>query len=158
MVLLSGIASAQTLTLLTPVSSRMPTGSEFRAVDASGKVYVGTVIAQPARRFLRRGSVLLRFADPVRLVNSDPEGVIRPSPNKQLIFLGTTPLIAKIADDSVDGAIGGGKARFVALGASILIYGAGKRRRSPPQSRRQAGSAVRTLDLAPIPVGLLIKE
>jgi hypothetical protein len=30
-------------------------------------------------------------------------------------------LIAKIADDSVDSAIGGGKARFVALGASILF-------------------------------------
>jgi len=38
-----------------------------------------------------------------------------------LILLGTTPLIAKIADDSVDSVIGGGKARFVALVASILF-------------------------------------
>jgi hypothetical protein len=65
--------------------------------------------------------VLLRFYDPVHVVNSDPEGVIRAGRKKQLIFLGTTPLIAKIADDSVDGAIGGGKSRFVALGASILF-------------------------------------
>ena len=120
-VLLSTIAAAQPLTLLTPVSSKMPTGSEFRAVDKSGKVYVGTLITRPARRFLRRGSVLLRFYDPVHLVNSDPEGVIRAGRKKQLILLGTTPLIAKIADDSVDSAIGGGKARFVALGTSILF-------------------------------------
>ena len=120
-VLLSTIATAQSLTLLTPVSSKMPTGSEFRAGDNRGKVYVGTLITKPARRFLRRGSVLLRFYDPVHVVNSDPEGVIRAGRKKQLIFLGATPLIAKIADDSVDSAIGGGKARFVALGASILF-------------------------------------
>jgi hypothetical protein len=120
-VLLSTIAAAQPLTLLTPVSSKMPTGSEFRAVDNRGKVYVGTLITRPARRFLRRGSVLLRFDDPVHVVNSDPEGVIRAGRKQQLIFLGSTPLIAKIVDDSVDGAIGGGKARFVALGASFLF-------------------------------------
>jgi hypothetical protein len=99
----------------------MPTGSEFRAVDGVGKVYAGTLITRPARRFLRRGSVLLRFHDPVHLVNSDPEGVIRAGHKRQIILVATTPLIAKIADDSVDGAIGGGKARFVALGASILF-------------------------------------
>jgi hypothetical protein len=119
--ILSVFAHAQTLTLLTPVSSKMPSGTEFRAVDTSGNVYVGTVIARAARRFMRRGAVMLRFADPVHLVNSDPEGVIRPSHRRQIIFLGTTPLIAKIADDSVDGAIGGGKARFVALGAGLLF-------------------------------------
>lgn len=122
-VVFSGIVSAQTLTLLTPVSSKMPTGSEFRAVDDSGKVYAGTVVARAARRFLRRGSVMLRFSDPVHLINADPEGVIRPGRKRQLIFLGSTPLIAKIADDSVDGAIGGGKSRLVALGASILFLG-----------------------------------
>ena len=99
----------------------MPSGSEFRAVDGHGRIYVGTLITRPARRFLRRGSVLLRFYDPVHVVNSDPEGVIRAGRKQQLILLGSTPLIAKIADDSVDGAIGGGKARLVALGASILF-------------------------------------
>lgn len=120
-VVLSAASLAQPLTLLTPVSSKMPTGSEFRAVDREGKIYAGTLIARPARRFLRRGSVLLRFYDPVHVVNGDPEGVIRAGRKKQLILLGTTPLIAKIADDSVDTAIGGGKARFVALGASVLF-------------------------------------
>jgi hypothetical protein len=121
LVLLTVFAAAQPLTLLTPVSSKMPTGSEFRAVDGSGRVYAGTLITRPARRFLRRGSVLLRFYEPMHVVTNDPEGVIRAGRKKQVILLGTTPLIAKIADDSVDGAIGGGKARFVALGASILF-------------------------------------
>jgi hypothetical protein len=97
--ILSAFVSAQSLTLLTPVSSRMPSGSQFRAADGAGRVYLGTIIARPARRFLRRGSVMLRFADPVHLVNADAEGVIRAGRKKQLIFLGTTPLIAKIADD-----------------------------------------------------------
>jgi hypothetical protein len=118
---LSASSLAQPLTLLTPVTSKMRSGSEFRAVDSAGKIYGGTVITRPARRFLRRGSVLLRFYDPVHVVNGDPEGVIRAGRKKQVILLGTTPLIAKIADDSVDGAIGGGKARFVALGAGILF-------------------------------------
>ncbi len=121
LVLLSTASLAQPLTLLTPVSSKMPSGSEFRAADSAGKVYAGTLITRPARRFLRRGSVLLRFYDPVHVVNSDPEGVIRAGRKQQVVLLGTTPVIAKIADDSVDGAIGGGKARFVALGASILF-------------------------------------
>ena len=121
LLLLPVLAGAQPLTLLTAVSSKMPSGSEFRAVDDSGKVYAGTVVAKPARRFLRRGYVLLRFYEPVHVVNSDPEGVIRPGRKKQLILLGTTPLIAKIADDSVDAAIGGGRARWVALGASVLF-------------------------------------
>jgi hypothetical protein len=120
-VALSLASVAQPLTLLTPINSKMPSGSEFRAVDGTGRIYAGTLITRPARRFLRRGSVLLRFYDPVHVVNSDPEGVIRAGRKKQLIFLGTTPLIAKIVDDSVDGAIGGGKSRFVALGASILF-------------------------------------
>jgi hypothetical protein len=123
LVLLPAIAVAQPLTLLTPVSSKMPTGSEFRAVDGLGRVYAGTLITRPARRFLRRGSVLLRFHDPVHVVNADPEGVIRAGHKRQIILLGTTPLIAKIADDSVDGVISGGKARFVALGASLLFMG-----------------------------------
>ena len=119
--LLSVAVGAQPLTLLTPVSSKMPTGSEFRAVDSSGRIHAGTLITRPARRFLRRGSVLLRFYEPMHVVTSDPEGVIRAGREKQLILLGTTPLIAKIADDSVDSVIGGGKARWVALGASILF-------------------------------------
>ncbi len=118
---ISALAAAQPLTLLTPISSKMPSGTEFRAVDDCGKVYAGTVIAHPARRFLRRGSVLLRFSDPVHLVNSDAEGVIRPGRKRQFVLLGSTPLIAKIADDSVDGVIGGGKSRFVSLGASFLF-------------------------------------
>ena len=99
---LSASSLAQPLTLLTPVTSKMRSGSEFRAVDSAGKIYGGTVI-------------------PRHVVNGDPEGVIRAGRKKQVILLGSTPLIAKIADDSVDGAIGGGKARFVALGASILF-------------------------------------
>ena len=40
----------------------------------------------------------------------------RPVHRKQIILLGTTPLIAKVIDDAVDTSIGPGKARLVALG------------------------------------------
>ena len=44
--------------------------------------------------------------------------MMHPSRKKQIILLGTTPLIAKIADDAVDTSIGAGKARLVAAGAA----------------------------------------
>ena len=81
-IVLSAGVLAQPLTLLTPVSSRMPSGSEFRAVDSAGKNYAGILITRPARRFLRRGSVLLRFYDTVHVVNADPEGVISRGPQE----------------------------------------------------------------------------
>ena len=119
--MLAMTASAQSfhVTLMNEVSSKMKSGESFTAKDeASGKVYTGRIITQRARNFLRRGWIRLSFDQPIRLVDPNGEGTMHPSRKKQLILLGTTPLIAKIADDAVDVSIGAGKARLVAAGAA----------------------------------------
>jgi hypothetical protein len=113
-------ASAQTLTLLTPISSKIPQG-KFEAKDAAGQTYHGTFISQKAGRFLRRGSVQLRFDESLAIVNNNSEGTIRAGRKKQLIVLGSSLALAKIADDSVDAAIGASKARLVALPVALTL-------------------------------------
>jgi hypothetical protein len=68
-------AQTATLTLLKDLSSKLPTGTEFTARDAAGKVYKGHVVTHPAQRLLRRGSMSLVFDDPVVPVTKDREGV-----------------------------------------------------------------------------------
>jgi hypothetical protein len=67
-------AQTATLTLLKDLSSKLPTGTEFTARDAVGRVYKGHVVTHPAQRLLRRGSMSLVFDDPVVPVTKDPEG------------------------------------------------------------------------------------
>jgi hypothetical protein len=108
-----------TLTLADPVSSKMPDGSRIRFMDeSSGRVYHATVHTHRARNFLRRGSVRFEFDEPVTIVKA--EGVVTSGGKKQIIVLGSLPLVAKLADDAVDGAVGAGKARWVALGAAVI--------------------------------------
>ena len=52
----------------------------------------------------------LRFDEPLSVVNNNAEGTIRGGRKKQLLIIGSASAIAKIADDSVDGAIGARKA------------------------------------------------
>jgi hypothetical protein len=123
LVLVAACASGQSfkLTLMNEVSSKMKSGEAFSAKDeASGEVYTGRIITQKARNVLRRGWIRLSFDQPIRLVDPNGEGVLHPGRKKQLILLGTTPLIAKIADDAVDVSIGAGKARLVAAGAVVV--------------------------------------
>lgn len=48
-------AQAETATLLTAVSSKMPTGTEFTAKgNQSNHIYHGVVVTQKARNFFRR--------------------------------------------------------------------------------------------------------
>ena len=78
--LLCGISDAQTvtLTLQQDLSSKLPSGTAFTANDPAGKIYRGKVITHPARRVLRRGSMILIFDDPVVPVTKTPEGVFQP--------------------------------------------------------------------------------
>ena len=127
LLLLAITASAEPtyLTLLNEVSSKMATGSPFSARDeASGKIYTGYVVTQKARNFLRRGWIRLTFDEPIRVVDPTGEGVFHPGHKRQIILVGTTPLIAKLADDAVDTSIGSGKARVVgaAAGAGALFF------------------------------------
>ena len=66
----------------------------------------------------------LVFDDPVVPVTKDPEGVFRAGNKLRLLKLGGSLVAAKLADDAVDGTIGAGKARYVALGvaAALIIF------------------------------------
>src|SRR6266576_256694 len=120
------LADAQpvTLTLLQDLSSKLTTGSTFRASDSAGKLYSGHIITHPAKRLLRRGSMMLVFDEEVVLVTKDTEGIIRAGNKVRLLKLGGSLAAAKLADDAVDGAIGATKARYVgaAVSAALIIF------------------------------------
>jgi len=122
-VTLGTMSTAQTVTLVLQeeVSSKLPTGTTFTAMDAAGKIYHGHVVTHRARRFLRRGSMTLVFDEPVLPVTKDPEGVLRAGNKMRLLKLGSSLAAAKLADDAVDGAIGATKARYVGLAAGVAL-------------------------------------
>jgi hypothetical protein len=114
-------AQTTTLTLLGDLSSKMPTGTVFTAKHGAGKVYSGHLVTHPTRRLLRRGSMSLVFDEPVVAVTKDREGVFRAGNKMRLLKLGGSLAAAKLADDAVDGAIGAGKARYVAVGVATAL-------------------------------------
>jgi hypothetical protein len=120
---LGAMSSAQTvpLVLQQDVSSKLPSGATFTAMDSAGKIYHGHVVTHAARRFLRRGSMTLVFDEPVLPVTKDPEGVFRAGNKMRLLKLGGSLAAAKLADDAVDGAIGATKARYVGLAAGAAL-------------------------------------
>ena len=122
-VLLAKIGAAETVTLILQedLSSKLPTGTSFTAKDSAGKVYHGHVVTHPARRLLRRGSMLLVFDEPVLPVTRDREGVFRAGNKNRLIKLGSSIAAAKLADDAVDTSIGATKARYVAIAVSAAL-------------------------------------
>ena len=126
--LISMVAIGETqtvpLTLLVDVSSKLPTGTRFRARDSAGRIYHGHVVTHPAKRFLRRGSMILVFDEDVAPVTKDPEGIFRAGNKIRLLKLGGSLAAAKLADDAVDGAIGATKARYVgaAVSAALIIF------------------------------------
>lgn len=120
---LSTMSSAQSVTLVLQedVSSKLPTGTTFTAMDSAGKVYHGHLVTHRARLFLRRGSMSLVFDEPVLAVTKDPEGVFRAGNRMRLLKLGGSLAAAKLADDAVDGTIGATRARYVGLGAGAAL-------------------------------------
>jgi hypothetical protein len=123
---LGAISDAQTvtLTILQDLSSKLSTGTAFTARDAAGKVYNGHLVTHPARRLLRRGSMILVFDDPVVPVTKDPEGVFRAGNKMRLLKLSGSLAAAKLADDAVDGAVGAAKARYVGacVSAALIVF------------------------------------
>lgn len=124
-IFLSAISNAQTitLTLMSDLSSKLPTGTIFTAKDAEGKVYTGHLVTYPARRLLRRGSMTLVFDEPVVPITKDREGVYRAGNKMRFVKLGAALAAGKLADDLVDTSIGASKARYVAaaVGAALII-------------------------------------
>jgi hypothetical protein len=115
------LAQTTTLTLQQDLSSKMPNGSAFAAKDAAGKIYRGHVVTHPAKWFLRRGSMLLVFDEPVVPVTKDREGAFRAGNKMRLLKLGISIAAGKLADDAVDTAIGATKARYVAVAVTAAL-------------------------------------
>jgi hypothetical protein len=63
----------------------MATGTPF-SVKCSSGVYAGILISTPARRFFRRGHLMLKFDQPVTVVSKKPtdEGKIQAGRGKQI--------------------------------------------------------------------------
>lgn len=108
--LMATLASAETCRLRTYASSWMATGTPFSVACPSG-VYSGTIIATPARRFFRRGHLMLKFNQPVTVVSPNPkdEGKFQPGRGRQ------------IASMFIDGGVGIG-AKDITDGLSSAFY------------------------------------
>src|SRR5664279_2042813 len=107
--LISSAAFAESCTLATYASSWMATGTPFSVTCASGK-YSGTLVATPARRFFRRGHLMLKFDQPVTVVtkNTTDEGKIQPGRGKQIasvLIAGGVAVGAKDITDGLSGAV-----------------------------------------------------
>jgi hypothetical protein len=107
--LMSSAAFAETCTLQTYASSWMATGTPFSVKCPSG-IYSGTLITTPARRFFRRGHMMLKFDQPVTLrpKNTTDEGKIQPGRGKQIasmFMVGGVGIGVKDITDGLSGAV-----------------------------------------------------
>jgi hypothetical protein len=107
--LMSSAAFAETCTLQTYASSWMATGTPF-SVDCPSGIYSGTLVTTPARRFFRRGHMMLRFDQPVTLrpKNTTDEGKIQPGRGKQIasmLMAGGVGIGVKDITDGLSGAV-----------------------------------------------------
>jgi hypothetical protein len=86
----------------------MLTGTPFSVKCPSG-VYTGTLISTPARRFFKRGHLVLKFDQPVAAVaERNGEGVFRPGRGKQIssiLLSGGSGIGTKDIFDGLSGAV-----------------------------------------------------
>ena len=130
-----------TLRLTSDLSSKMPSGTRFEARDNTGNLYHGHLITHHARRMLRNGSMLLVFDEAVKAATQDREGAYRGGNKIRLLKLGGSLGVAKLADDSVDGAIGATKARYLgaAVATGFLLFTKGE------EAKLHAGDTIEVL-------------
>jgi hypothetical protein len=107
--MVSSALSAETCTLQTYASSWMATGTPFSVSCPSGD-YSGTLITTPAKRFFRRGHMLLKFDQPVMIhtKNTGDEGKIQAGRGRQvasMLMTGGVGIGAKDLTDGLSGAI-----------------------------------------------------
>ena len=103
--LVSSAAFAETCALQT--SSWMVTGTPFSVKCPSG-VYSGHLVSTPARRFFRRGHMMLVFDQPliVHTKNEADEGKIQPGRGRQIANMLTTGGVGIGTKDLTDGLSG----------------------------------------------------
>ncbi len=102
-------SAAETCSLDTYASSWMTTGTPFSVTCPSGK-YSGHLVARPARRFFRRGSLRLVFDQPVAVSTprTQDEGKIQLGHGRQIanmLLAGGTGIGAKDITDGLSGAV-----------------------------------------------------
>lgn len=102
-------AFCETCTLQTYASSWMVTGTPFTVKCVSG-VYSGHLVSSPAKRFFRRGHLLLKFDQPVMVQskNSADEGKITVGHGRQIANMlmdGGVGIGAKDLSDGLAGAV-----------------------------------------------------
>lgn len=102
-------SAAETCTLRTYASSWMATGTPFSVQCPSG-TYSGHLVSTPARRFFRRGHLMLVFDQPLVLVPKKPgdEGKIQPGRGRQIANLlldGGAGIGSKDITDGLSGAV-----------------------------------------------------
>lgn len=106
---LCSVLSAETCKLQTYASSWMATGTPFSVACPSG-VYSGTLVSVPARRFFRRGHLMLKFDQPVAARTGKPgdEGKIQPGRGRQIanmLMAGGVGIGSKDLTDGLAGAV-----------------------------------------------------
>jgi hypothetical protein len=107
--LISTAAFAESCTLQTYASSWMATGTAFSVKCPSGD-YSGTLVTSPARRFFRRGHMMLKFSQPVtvRLKKTSDEGRFQAGHGKQIasmLMAGGVGIGAKDLTDGLSGVV-----------------------------------------------------
>ncbi len=106
--LLLSYCQAETCTLQTYASSWMATGTPFSVQCPSG-VYSGDLITTPARRFFRRGHLMLRFTQPVAvMLKGTSEGKLQSGRGRQIasmLLSGGSGIGTKDMTDGLSGAI-----------------------------------------------------
>jgi hypothetical protein len=107
--LVGSMAHAETCELKTYASSWMATGTEFKVACPSGD-YHGVLVSTPARRFFRRGHLMLKFDQPLVVLGKKPgdEGRIQIGHGRQLVtmmMVGSSGIGAKDLTDGLAGAV-----------------------------------------------------
>ena len=107
--LFSSAAFAETCSLKTYASSWMATGTEFKVSCPSGE-FTGHIVSTPAKRFSRRGHMMLVFDQPVtmRSKKDTDEGKIQPGRGRQvasMLMAGGVGIGAKDLTDGLSGAV-----------------------------------------------------
>jgi hypothetical protein len=107
--LVSTAALAETCAMQTYASSWMATGTPFSVKCDSG-VYTGSLVANPAKRFFRRGNLRLKFDQPmmVQSKKESDEGKIQAGRGKQIASMlmdGGVGIGTKDLTDGLSGAV-----------------------------------------------------
>lgn len=125
---------AEPCALQTYASSWMVTGTPFSVKCPSG-VYTGHLVSTPARRFFRRGHLMLVFDQPVAILprKEGDEGKIEPSRGRQvanILLAGGAGIASKDLADGISGAvfkswymipISGVAIAFFSTGGNVLL-------------------------------------